>query len=110
MDLKAQLVAIYGVLAVLNIGGSTWAFAAFHDSPTLLGLSLLVYGLGLRHAGDADHIAAIDNATRKLMGENKRLVSVGFFFALEHSATVLLVGVAVTGAVTTLDRFRASGN
>jgi high-affinity nickel-transport protein len=109
MNLKARLVAIYGVLAVLNTGAWAWAFAAFHDSPALLGISLLVYGLGLRHAVDADHIAAIDNVTRKLMGENKRPVSVGFFFALGHSAIVILVAAAVAGAVTTLGSFQSFG-
>ena len=53
------------------------------------------YGLGLRHAVDADHIAAIDNVTRKLMQENKRPVSVGFFFAMGHSTVVIIAAGAV---------------
>ena len=44
-----------------------WALTIFHDSPILIGTALLAYVLGLRHAVDADHIAAIDNVTRKLM-------------------------------------------
>jgi hypothetical protein len=67
-DLKARLITIYAVLAVLNIGAWAWALIAFHDNSTLLGVALLIYSLGLRHAVDADHIAAIDNVTRKLIG------------------------------------------
>jgi len=53
-----------------------------------IGTGMTAYTLGLRHAFDADHIAAIDNTTRKLMAEGKRPVSVGFFFSLGHSTIV----------------------
>jgi nickel/cobalt transporter (NiCoT) family protein len=53
-----------------------------------VGIGLTAYTLGLRHAFDADHIAAIDNTTRKLMAEGKRPLSVGFFFSLGHSTIV----------------------
>lgn len=53
-----------------------------------LGLGLTAYTLGMRHAFDADHIAAIDNTTRKLMGEGQRPVTVGFWFSLGHSSIV----------------------
>src|SRR6478672_13502753 len=53
-----------------------------------VGLGVTAYTLGMRHAFDADHIAAIDNTTRKLMGEGKRPVSVGFWFSLGHSSVV----------------------
>jgi len=56
-----------------------------------IGLGLTAYTLGLRHAFDADHISAIDNTTRKLMGEGKRPLSVGFFFSLGHSTVVFLL-------------------
>jgi high-affinity nickel-transport protein len=66
-----------------------------------LGLGLTAYTLGLRHAFDADHIAAIDNTTRKFMGEGRRPLSVGFFFSLGHSTVVfalaLLLSVGVHG-------------
>lgn len=65
--LRARLITMYGFLLVLNVGGWAWALIAFHANPVLLGVALLIYGLGLRHAVDADHIAAIDNVTRKLM-------------------------------------------
>jgi high-affinity nickel-transport protein len=72
-----------------------WAFYEFTDYPVLLGSAFLAYTLGLRHAIDADHIAAIDNVTRKLMQEGKRPVNVGFFFSLGHSLVVILASAAV---------------
>ena len=104
-DLKARLVAIYGVLAVLNIGAWLWAAVAFHGDPTMLGVALVIYGLGLRHAVDADHIAAIDNVTRKLMQERRRPVAVGFFFAMGHSTVVIIAAAAVALAATLLGSF-----
>lgn len=106
-DLKARLITIYGTLAILNVGAWLWAFVAFHDKPTLLGVALVIYGLGLRHAVDADHIAAIDNVTRKLMQNGKRPVSVGFFFALGHSTIVVIVAAAIAAATSLLGRFQS---
>lgn len=101
-DLRARLVTIYGLLAVLNAGAWLWAFIGFRAHTGLLGVALVVYGLGLRHAVDADHIAAIDNVTRKLMQLRQRPVSVGFFFAMGHSTVVILAAAAVAGAATLL--------
>ena len=106
-DLKARLVTIYGVLAALNIGAWLWALLAFHNNPTLLGVALVIYGLGLRHAVDADHIAAIDNVTRKLMQDRRRPVAVGFFFAMGHSTVVIIAAAAVALAATLLGSFDA---
>jgi HoxN/HupN/NixA family high-affinity nickel-transporter len=79
----------------------------------LLGTALLAYGFGLRHAVDADHIAAIDNVTRKLMQEQKRPVAVGFFFSLGHSTVVVLAAVSVALATTVIqghfDNFKEIG-
>ena len=60
-----------------------------------IGLALVAYLLGVRHAFDADHIAAIDNSTRKLVGDGKRSVSVGLFFSLGHSTVVFLMAILV---------------
>ncbi len=106
-DLRRRLVAIYGVLAALNLGAWGWAFLMFHDRPVFLGIAFVTYGLGLRHAVDADHIAAIDNVTRKLMEEKQRPVAVGFFFALGHSAIVVIITVAVACAASMLGRFQS---
>jgi high-affinity nickel-transport protein len=75
-----------------------------------LGTALLAYSFGLRHAVDADHIAAIDNVTRKLMQDGKRPVAVGFMFSLGHSTIVVLGSAAIAGAALALqhrlDAFR----
>ncbi|KNB54235.1 HoxN/HupN/NixA family nickel/cobalt transporter [Streptomyces caatingaensis] len=62
-----------------------------------VGLGVTAYTLGMRHAFDADHIAAIDNTTRKLMADGKRPVSVGFWFALGHSSVVVVMAALVSG-------------
>ena len=98
-DLRVSIIGIYLILFAMNLAAWAWAFAAFYSHPVLLGTSLLAYSFGLRHAVDADHIAAIDNVTRKLMNDGKRPVSVGFFFSLGHSTVVLLACFAV--ALTT---------
>ena len=101
-ELRSKLIGIYVVLVGANVLAWIWALVAFHDYPVLIGTAFLAYTFGLRHAVDADHIAAIDNVTRKLMQEGKRPVSVGFFFALGHSTIVALgsAGVALaTGAL-----------
>lgn len=90
------------VLAALNLSAWLWALWLFHSQPILLGTALLAYGFGLRHAVDADHIAAIDNVTRKLVHEGKRPVAVGFFFALGHSTVVILAVAALGAAASTL--------
>ncbi|WP_322049530.1 HoxN/HupN/NixA family nickel/cobalt transporter [Paraburkholderia sp. J67] len=101
--LRRRVTGIYLLLAAFNIGAWIWAFVAFHAHPLLLGTGLLAYGFGLRHAVDADHIAAIDNVTRKLMQDGQRPVTVGFFFALGHSAVVLLVAAAVAATAAALE-------
>src|SRR5262245_49452531 len=68
-DLTAKIVSIYVLLLAANAIAWAWGLAAFHDHPVLLGTCFLAYSFGLRHAVDADHIAAIDNVTRKLMQE-----------------------------------------
>ncbi len=72
-----------------------WAGLAFHGEPVLLGAAVLAYTLGLRHAMDADHLAAIDNVTRKLMQDGQRPLAVGLWFSLGHSTIVVLAAAAV---------------
>ena len=90
-----QVVGFYGFLGAINLAGWAWAFIAFRDNPVLLGTALIAYTFGLRHAADADHIAAIDNVTRKLMQEGKRPIALGFYFSLGHSTVVLLASLVV---------------
>ena len=97
-DQRPKIGAIYAVLIAANVVVWTWAVIALAGRPTLLGTAFLAYVLGLRHAVDADHIAAIDNVVRKLMQEGKRPVSAGLFFSLGHS---LVVAIAVAVIVAT---------
>ena len=78
LGFRGRIVAIYAILIIANLVAWIWAFAAFAHQPVLIGTAVLAYSLGLRHAIDADHIAAIDNVTRKFMQEGKRPVTVGF--------------------------------
>ena len=78
-DVRPKVVELYTVLIAANLLTWTWAYAVFSSHPLLLATALIAYGFGLRHAVDADHIAAIDNVTRKLMHEGKRPITVGFF-------------------------------
>src|ERR1700722_9709568 len=86
---RGKIAGLYGFLFAVNIGAWLWAVAAFHGNAFLLGTAFLAYSFGLRHAFDADHIAAIDNITRKLMQEGRRALAVGFVFSLGHATVVV---------------------
>ena len=101
-NLRGKVIGIYGILLTFNLGAWLWAGIALHHYPVLLGTAVLAYSFGLRHAVDADHIAAIDNVTRKLMQEGKRPVSVGLMFSLGHSTIVVLGKAAIAGAALAL--------
>jgi len=105
--LKARLIALYTVLICANIAAGAWALALFSGDSVKLGTAFLAYSLGLRHAVDADHIAAIDNVTRKLIQDGKRPITVGFFFAFGHSAIVLIAAVLIAFTVGALARFQS---
>jgi high-affinity nickel-transport protein len=97
-----KIAAIYVLLFAANAVVWTWAFIALSGHPTLLGTAMLAYVLGLRHAVDADHIAAIDNVVRKLMQEGKRPVSAGLFFSLGHSLVVAIAVAVIVGTAFAL--------
>lgn len=101
-NVRGKMLGIYGVLISINVFSWGWALVAFRHYPALLGTALLAYSFGLRHAVDADHIAAIDNVTRKLMQEKKRPVTLGFFFSLGHSTVVVLASAIVAVATATI--------
>ncbi|WP_395066723.1 HoxN/HupN/NixA family nickel/cobalt transporter [Paraburkholderia silvatlantica] len=96
--LRARLIALYAALIAANLGAWAWALIAFRHYPLLLGTAALAYGFGLRHAVDADHIAAIDAVTRKLMQQGQRPLGVGLAFSLGHSTIVMVatLGIALT--------------
>jgi len=102
-ELGRKLVGIYFVLVAANLLAWVWALIAFHDYPVLVGTAFLAYAFGLRHAVDADHIAAIDNVTRKLMQDGKRPVATGLFFSLGHSTVVVLASVAIALTTSALE-------
>lgn len=98
------------VLAIVGVNALGWGIFAlailphqFHFKGLGIGIGVAVtaWTLGLRHALDADHIAAIDNSTRKLMTDGRRPLGTGFFFALGHASVVMLVGVGITIAAET---------
>ncbi len=92
----AQKTRLYSVILGLNMAAWTAAIYAFHASPAMFGIAIAAYGFGLRHAMDADHVAAIDNVSRKLIKSGTDATFVGFNFALGHSAVVVaaVLGIA----------------
>ncbi len=100
VDLRRRLITIFIFLAFLNAFVWIETLLTLQQYPAFLGLITLAYGLGLRHAVDADHIAAIDNTTRKLMQEGKQPVSVGFFFSLGHATIVIILSVLLAISTT----------
>ena len=99
-----------GTVLVLHLLGWGLLLAAlrghYHITKTEIfgaGTGILAYTLGMRHAFDADHIAAIDNTTRKLVAEGKRPLSVGFFFSLGHSSVVFVLAVLLNFGIRALN-------
>jgi high-affinity nickel-transport protein len=90
------------VLVLHVLGWGLFLYYSRH-SPALAGLGTLAYTFGLRHAFDADHIAAIDATTRKLLQEGKRPLGVGFFFSLGHSTIVFALATALAIGAKTLN-------
>ncbi|WP_347341908.1 HoxN/HupN/NixA family nickel/cobalt transporter [Bradyrhizobium guangxiense] len=94
--------ALFGALIAANIAAWAWAFALFGHRPTVLATALLAWVFGLRHAVDADHIAAIDNVVRKLMQAGGAPRSVGLYFALGHSTVVVVATILLALGVVSL--------
>jgi high-affinity nickel-transport protein len=96
---------MFASIALLHVVGFG-IFIAFvvpsHFKGLGIGVAVLAYTLGLRHAFDADHISAIDNTTRKLMNEGKRPLSIGYWFSLGHSTIVIAIGVGIVIAEKTV--------
>lgn len=96
------MVLLFGGLIAANVAAWAWAFAAFGDRPTVMATALLAWVFGLRHAVDADHIAAIDNVVRKLMQAGDTPRSVGLYFALGHSTVVVVATMLLALGVVSL--------
>src|SRR5882724_1674828 len=111
-EIRSRVLRVYGFLLVFNLGSWAIALLASIQYPILLPAAVLAYGFGLRHAVDADHIAAIDNTTRKLMQDGQRPVGVGLFFSLGHSTIVVALSVLIAisaGIVSDIPTFREVG-
>ncbi len=112
--LRRRIVLMLSLLFAAQVLLWLAVVSASGDYPMLLGLATIAYGFGLRHAVDADHIAAIDNTTRKLMQEGKYPVGVGFFFSLGHSTIVIvlsvLVAISASYVSANLPAFEATGS
>ena len=94
---------LFVALAGANLAAWSWAEFLFHGHPALLGAALLAWMFGLRHAVDADHIAAIDNVVRKLIQEGRRAEDVGFWFSLGHSTVVVLASLAIAASAVGIE-------
>jgi high-affinity nickel-transport protein len=101
---RSRAALILGFLIFANAVAWAAALRVAGPYPILLGSAVLAYSLGLRHAFDADHIAVIDNVTRRLVATGARPAGVGFFFSLGHSSVVVAATIAVA---FTASRFKA---
>lgn len=101
-DERWQLGALYGCIALLHAAG--WGLILHYatDHPALVGLGLAAYLFGLRHAFDADHIAAVDDSVRILLRKGGRPLGVGFHFSLGHSTIVLGLAMGTVFAAAAL--------
>jgi high-affinity nickel-transport protein len=109
---RSRIFRLYGFLTAFNLVAWGLALVASLQYPILLPTAFLAYTFGLRHAVDADHIAAIDNTTRKLMQDGQRPVGVGLFFSLGHSTIVVLLSVVIAisaGLISDIPTFREIG-
>ena len=115
---RRRAAAMFGAVLALHVVGLTLLVAAAtrhyhlgHLASFGIGTGILAYTLGMRHAFDADHIAAIDNTTRKLMVERQRPLSVGFFFSLGHSSVVFGLSLLLNFGIRALaGQVRNSGS
>ena len=95
-------IVLFAAIIGANLIAWGWALALFGDRPTVLASALLAWVFGLRHAVDADHIAAIDNAVRKLMQAGDTPKSAGLYFALGHSTIVVVATIVVSVTAVSL--------
>ncbi len=110
---RRVLVLMAAVVGLLHVTGFVLLFATAHPHAAgalTVGVGLTAYTLGMRHAFDADHISAIDNTTRKLISEDKRPLSAGFWFSLGHSTIVFALAILISVGVKAIDGPVRRGN
>jgi nickel/cobalt transporter (NiCoT) family protein len=98
----ARLAALYGFIGILHLMG--WGLYLHYAGPypQLVGLGFVAYMFGLRHAFDADHIAAVDDTVRFMLQKGRQPLGVGFFFSLGHSTVVLVLAIAIAVAAASV--------
>ncbi len=95
---RVRISAVVAVIVLMHVAGWSLYFYYSHSlsaATTFAGAGTLAYALGVRHAFDADHIAAIDDTTRLMLQRGRRSIGVGFFFAMGHSSVVLVLAFVV---------------
>lgn len=108
-----SVISFYFFLILANILAWIWALKSFYQSPLLLNTAFLAWVFGLRHAVDADHIAAVDNVVRQFTQHKKPSLATGLWFALGHSSIVILFCLLVAAFAnrfkTQIDEFQLIG-
>src|ERR1700744_4709345 len=100
---QARVGLIVSLIVIGNAASWFWAWTLFSGTPALFSAAMLAYILGLRHAVDADHIAAIDNVVRRLVQAGQKPDSTGFYFSLGHSLVVLVAVILIAASANALD-------
>ncbi len=111
LPVRTRLLWTFGAVAALHLAAGAMLLIGTMGSgtPTVLGLVMTAYLAGVKHSYDWDHIAAIDNSTRKFVAQRKDPVSVGFAFSLGHSSVVILAGVLVVAGAALVGQFMEDG-
>ncbi|KUM38113.1 HoxN/HupN/NixA family nickel/cobalt transporter [Arthrobacter sp. EPSL27] len=111
LPFRTRLIATFGAVAALHAAavGLLLAGQLTGGEPLALGLVLTAYAAGIKHSYDWDHLAAIDNSTRKFVAQRQDPVSVGFAFSLGHSSVVILAGVLLVGGAAVVGQFMEDG-
>ncbi|MBT2514979.1 HoxN/HupN/NixA family nickel/cobalt transporter [Arthrobacter sp. ISL-30] len=110
LSAPTRLAWTFGTVAALHCAAVVLLLVGTASQPLALGLVLTAYLAGVKHSYDWDHIAAIDNSTRKFVAQGKQPVSVGFAFSLGHSSVVVLAGILVVSGATVVGRFMEEGS
>ncbi|WP_211217932.1 HoxN/HupN/NixA family nickel/cobalt transporter [Microbacterium luticocti] len=97
------IIALFALGLLLLLAGAAGKYHLASGAVFGVGTGILALTLGMRHAFDADHIAAIDNTTRKLLAENRPAAGVGFFFSLGHSSVVFLMALLLCFGIRALN-------
>jgi high-affinity nickel-transport protein len=112
LPLRTRLLATFGAVGILHLAAAVLLLAgtAASGQPLAFGLVLTAYLAGIKHSYDWDHIAAIDNSTRKFVAQRQDPTSVGFAFSLGHSSVVILAGALVVSGVSLVGSFMTEGS